>query len=274
MTCLRRPVAPHVSGSTGPSSAARQLLARPWPSSQGPPRQGEGGRGSRPAAAPVLARQPHAERRPHVRPVPERALGAFQPVGQEGRTPAGTELENTLAEPHFPGARDSATLNRLLWQQAVLARAPVSLGGAICFPTATRKAAAVLQQESLALPEPLARGHTGLPAPTRGAKAPWLLGEQSGYPCPREVAGGLGVSHSDTGVRSCCRGKAERQSTWLWIGVARKQDGPSGSPNDSAIPAQCRPSPSVPTTALMRDHVANGSQTEEDFTAFLNPTTQ
>lgn len=95
-------------------------------------------------------------------------------MGQERRTPAGTELENTLAESHFPGER--ATLNRLLWQQVVLARVPVSLREAICFPTATRKAAAVLWQESLALPKPLARGHTGLSALTCGAKTPWLRG--------------------------------------------------------------------------------------------------
>lgn len=68
--------------------------------------------------------------------------------------PAGTELENTLAESHFPGERDSAALSRRLWQQVTLARVPVSLREAICFPTATREATAVLQQESLVLPEP------------------------------------------------------------------------------------------------------------------------
>lgn len=154
---------------------------------------GERWHGSRPSAASAFADRPHAKCCRHLGPVPEQALGAFQPVGQERRTPAGTELENTLAESHFPGERHSATLNRLLWQQVVLASVPVSLREAICFPTATRKAAAVLQQKSLALPEPLARGHTGLPALTHAAKAPWFLREQSDYRCPWEVPGGLGV---------------------------------------------------------------------------------
>lgn len=109
--------------------------------------------------------------------MPEWVLGAFQPAGWERPTPAGTELENTLAESHFPGERDFATLSRLPWQQVVLTRVPVSLREAICFPTATRRAAAVLRQEFLALPGPLvgeacAGDHAGLPALTLSGKAP------------------------------------------------------------------------------------------------------
>lgn len=74
--------------------------------------------------------------------------------------PAGTELENTLAESHFPGERDFAALSRLLWQQVVLTRVLVSLREAICFPTASRKAAAVLRQEFLLLPGHLVREAT------------------------------------------------------------------------------------------------------------------
>lgn len=74
--------------------------------------------------------------------------------------PAGTELENTLAESHFPGECDFAARSRLLWQQVVLARVLVSLGEAICFPTAGRKAAAVRRQEFLEPPGPLVREAT------------------------------------------------------------------------------------------------------------------
>lgn len=41
-------------------------------------------------------------------------LEAFQLVGQEQLVPAGTELENTLAESHFPGDRNFTTLSVLL----------------------------------------------------------------------------------------------------------------------------------------------------------------
>lgn len=97
--------------------------------------------------AAVFVKQPCAKCCQQLSPMPEWVLGAFQPVGREQLTPAGTELENTLAESHFPGERDFAALSRLLWQQVVLARDLVSLRQAICFPTASRKAAAVRLQE-------------------------------------------------------------------------------------------------------------------------------
>lgn len=102
-------------------------------------------------------------------------LGAFQPTEREWQMPAGTELENTLAESHFPGERDSAALSKLLWQQGGLSRVPGPLREALCFPTATRKAAAVVRQKSGGLDG----NHTGLPAPTRGTGSSVLSREQS-----------------------------------------------------------------------------------------------
>ena len=156
-------------------------------------------------------------------------------AGGEGPAPAGTALENTLAESHFPGEHDSAALNRLRWQRLVLARVPVSLREAICFPKATRKEAAVLQQESLVLPEPLARGHMAFQPRHAGQR---LLGSSSSLPTSwgsaRRPWGRLLRLRS----QSCWSSKSERSSTRLWVGNAAKQDRPSGSPNSSAIPAQ------------------------------------
>lgn len=89
--------------------------------------------------------------------MPEWVLEAFQLVGQEQLAPAGTELENTLAESHFLGEHNFSTLSILLWQQTVLAGVPASFREAICFPTATRKGAALRWQEPRALPGPPVR---------------------------------------------------------------------------------------------------------------------
>lgn len=78
-------------------------------------------------------------------------LGTFQPREQEWGPPAGTVLENTLAESHFSGECGSATWNSLLWQQAALAESQ-SLRRAYYLPTATRKAAAVLLSPSVPRP--------------------------------------------------------------------------------------------------------------------------
>lgn len=56
-------------------------------------------------------------------------LGTFQPREQEWGPPAGTVLENTLAESHFSGECGSATWNSLLWQQAALAGISVTETG-------------------------------------------------------------------------------------------------------------------------------------------------
>lgn len=61
--------------------------------------------------------------------MPKWVLGTFQPREQEWGLPAGTALENTLAESHFSGECGSATQNSLLWQQAALAGISVTETG-------------------------------------------------------------------------------------------------------------------------------------------------
>lgn len=55
--------------------------------------------------------------------------GDLPATEQEWGPPAGTALENTLAESHFSGERGSATWSSLLWQQAALAGISVTETG-------------------------------------------------------------------------------------------------------------------------------------------------
>lgn len=84
--------------------------------------------------------------------MPKWVLEAFQLVGQEQLAPAGTELENTLAESHFSGERNLTTLSILLWQQ-VLAGVPMR---SHLFPNSNQEGGS-LWQESRALPGPPVR---------------------------------------------------------------------------------------------------------------------
>lgn len=54
---------------------------------------------------------------PHARV----GVGDFPATGAGTGPPAGTALENTLAESHFSGECGYATQNNLLWQQEALA---------------------------------------------------------------------------------------------------------------------------------------------------------
>lgn len=127
-------------------------------------------------------------------PCLSRVLGAFQPVEREWRMPAGTELENTLAESHFPGGRDSAALSKLLWQQRRARKSPRATQRSPLFPNSNPEGGSGREAE---VGGPRWEPHR----PSSPHKGHRLLSAEPGaehLPCPREGTGGLRVSRADS----------------------------------------------------------------------------